>query len=320
MKSKFFLIISFILLQFFSISYAQKDILLVDDNIEGFKLIREMKSFWQISADSLTDNVLEQKWSLYENDEYYISYCEFDNEEDAIKGVAYNANSSAMPFIFGSPTGEIVGNVSWRSLDGSAICFQKNNIGIKIFKPLNVKEKDKKVILSISNNILEKINANISSNIRLENDKLLNYLSHEQLQKITENYNNLLTQDGYSEFKVEKSKWVIAEDSLLMGYRKEWSKKQSIFYIDIALLSNSNDALEASEFRSKITSSPLCILGNDESISVAINDWINEWNELDKLSLISIIGIKGNLSLHFYYYNNAELDFILLNEILKSIN
>ena len=223
-----------------------------------------------------------------------------------------------MPFIFGSSTGEIIGNVSWVSLDGSATYFQKGNVGVKIFKPKSYSKDDENNILSISNKVLARICENIPSDIKTK-DESSKFLQHEQFNKIIEGSEKLISKDGYAEYKLEKSTWIVARDTLIKGYRKQWSKNQSIISIDIALLSDYNYVLRASEFRSKILLSPLCILDNNESILAAVNEWINKWSILDKLNYISIIGIRDNLSIHFYYYNDAGIDPKIVYEILKSL-
>lgn len=126
--------------QFFSFYYtsiAQESILLGEYDMKSYELLRQSNSYWPMSADSLNSNVIRQRWSSSDG-EYYIIYCEFNNEADALNAVAYMANSCASPFIFGSPTGEIIGNASWVGLDRSAVCFSKGKFGIKVFKPGSV--------------------------------------------------------------------------------------------------------------------------------------------------------------------------------------
>jgi len=319
-KRVFFISISFIL-YFSTIINAQESFLLSGKNMEEYKLMSQGNTFWPISADSLNRNAIMQRWNISEKDEYYVNYCEFDSEEDAIKGTAYMANSCAMPFIFGSPTGEIIGDASWVSLDRSAICFQKGNIGIKIFKPVNLKPKDRSNILNISNKVLVKIRENISPNIITKEKELLKHqLSNTDYQKTIEESNILLTQDGYTEYKAENSKWIISEDSLVMGFRKQWSKDQSIFSIDMAKFSDSIDAQNATEYRGKISFSPVCILNDNKSVSEAINEWQKKWDKLDILKYISIVGRIDNTSIHFYYYNDAGIDTDKIYKIIKAIN
>jgi len=316
-----FIISTFFILYFHSITFAQQKFLLNNKDMEEYELIRQMNTFWPIDTNSLTNDVIEQKWGISENNDYYISYCEFDNVEKAIKGTSFNANSSATPFIFGSPTGEILGDFSWVAIDGSAICFQKYNVGIKIFKPLNINSEDKNNILKISNKILIRIDENISLNIKLKEDKLLEkQISFKSFQKVTEKCDKLLTEEKITHYKTENSKWLITEDSLIIGFRKQWSKQHSIFSIDIAEFSDSFDAQRASEYRSKIAFSPICELDNNESVSAAINDWFTKWSYLELLNYISIVGRKGNLSIHFYYYDKSGIDPKIIYDIVNAIN
>ena len=233
----------------------------VDSNMGEYKLISQVNTFWPISTDSLKSNVIEQWWTISKKDDLYINYCEFDCVENAIKGTAYAANSNATPFIFGSPTGGIIGNASWVSLDGSAVYFQKENIGIKIFKPLNALPKDQKLFLNISNNLLAKIRENIPSDIKTkENELQINQVSISDYQKTTGKIDVLLVQEGYTANKTENSIWLISEDSLAMGIRKQWSKDKSVVSIDIVKYANTVDLQKVVEYQGKILVSPVCIL------------------------------------------------------------
>ena len=308
------------ILQINTIITAQVKFILSDKNIEEYKLISQVNTFWPISTDSLKSNVTEQKWIKSESEEYYISYCEFESEEDATKSMAYTANSCAMPFIFGSPTGEIIGDASWVALDGSAVCFQIGNIGIKIFKPINFKLEDRNNILRISNKVLERIRDGILSEIKMKEEELLKYqLSITDYQKITNETDVILIREGYTEYKTENSKWLISENNQIRGYRKQWSKDQSIFSIDIAKFSDSTVAQNATEFRGKISYSPVCILNYDESASEAINKWLKTWKDQNTLRYISIVGRIDNKSIHFYYYDNDGIDADKIYEIMKAI-
>lgn len=304
-----------------AIIHAQDRLLLSDNDMEEYKLMSQMNTFWPISADSLKSNVIRQRWRISGKDDFYINYCEFDCEENAIKGTAYAANSNAMPFIFGSPTGEIIGNASWVALDGGAVYFQKGNIGIKIFKPVNLKPEDRNNILNISNKVLVKIRDNIPSDIKTKEKELLKYqISITDYQKTTEESKVLLIQDGYTEYKAENSKWLVTEDSLVMGFRKQWSKDQSIFSIDIAQYSNVIDAQKAIEYQGKIFVSPVCIINDNNSVYEAINECLNKWDISDTIKYISIVGRSGNISIHLFYYNNTGIDAEKMYKLINVIN
>ena len=141
--------------------HAQDIILLNDYDMNEYKLDSQVKIYWPISTDSLKSNIIEQRWRISEKDDIYIDYCEFDSKENAYKALEYTANSNSLPFIEGSPSGEIIGDASWVAIDGSAVYFQKDNFGIKIFKPLNLRPEDTNKIINISNKILAKISDDI---------------------------------------------------------------------------------------------------------------------------------------------------------------
>ena len=140
-----------------SVIYAQNNIILREDVIDGYVLISQVEYDWPISSDSLTNSAIKQKWQDTEKGVFYILYCEFENEILAIKGTEYMANSCASPFIEGSPTDGIYGKNYWVALDGSAVCFQKGKYSIKVFKPINFQQEDMNRIDMFSNQIIKQI-------------------------------------------------------------------------------------------------------------------------------------------------------------------
>ncbi len=136
---------------------AQHNFILNEHIIEEYDLITQVNYYWQISADSSTDRAIKQKWRDSEKEVYYILYCEFANEAIALQGSAFMANSCALPFIKGSPTGKIYGDNSWVAIDGSAVCFHIGKYGIKIFKPINFQQDDRKKMKMFSNQIIKQI-------------------------------------------------------------------------------------------------------------------------------------------------------------------
>jgi len=301
-----------------SASYAQERFLLNAADMPGYQLISTETLPWRISADSLKLDVVQQRWSN-QKDECYIAYGEFDSEADAYKGTGYESQSFAGPFIFGSPTGEIIGNSSWVSLDQYVVFFQKGNIGIKIIRPVEFNTEDSFNILNLSNKLLTKINDNISIEIANKDKELLkSRISIEYYNLLTKASFDLLTSKGYNEFKVDNSKWILNKDSLVMGQRKQWSISNSISSIDVTRFSNEMDAQNATENKVGMTGNTYCLLDDTASVSAAINDYFKFINRHSKY--VSIVGRIGNYAIQFYYFNENGVDINFFKRVVLAIN
>jgi len=137
--------------------YAQLDFILKEDAVKGYELIEQKKSFWPINSDSISDAAIKQKWQDSEKGEYYVFYNEFENSSLARQGTEFIANSCAVPYIEGSPTGGVYGEKSWVAVDSSAVCFHLRQYSIMIFKPINFQHNDKKRLKFFSENITKQI-------------------------------------------------------------------------------------------------------------------------------------------------------------------
>ncbi|MFO7656029.1 MAG: hypothetical protein R6W78_03105 [Bacteroidales bacterium] len=266
-------------------------------------------------------NAIQQVWCLSEKDEFYITYFKFDNELKAINGVAFVANSNAMPYTFGSPTGELIGNISWSSLDGSAVCFQKENFGIVIFKPVNFKPDDQMKILYLSNKIIGKIMKNTPCHLQAEDANIMKqYSTITGYQEIISKCNNYLLQAGYSEYNEENTYWLVEVDSMVPGFRKQWVKNETVLGIDMSVYSNSIDAKKAAKNRGIISNAPVCILDVHDSISAAFDLELNKKQILETRKNISLIGISNNKSFQFYCFNKEGIDIEKFRHIIYNIH
>lgn len=299
--------------------FSQEKYLLTTNEMPGYELVRQSTDYWAIKG-------IEQRWKKLDagSDPYpdvFIRYGEFNNESHAITSVAYTSGSFSGIFVFGSLTGEIIGNATWSAIDGPCIYFQKWNVGISIRKSIYLTPYNKNIILDLSNKILAKINANIpveyvSKDIELQKHQIpiIDY------NKITKASNDIFISKGFSEFKVENSKWILRNDSLVMGLRKQWSKGKSFFSIDVTKYSNAIDAQTALKKRSEITRSPLCLLTESESVNKAIELCSSLWAHTDTMKYISIIGQIGEYAIHFYYFNEKGVDVELFKRAVLAIN
>jgi hypothetical protein len=287
---------------------AQEKYLLKEDEMTDYNLISVINTIWPISDDSLQTNVIEQRWKSSDNFSYYIDYCEFESELAAIKGTAYMANSYSLPARFGSSSG-ILGDASWESLDGSFICLQKWNVGIKI----NNMDDDPKSSIKYTNflnKILTRINDSVSDEIlALENILKTSQLPFEEYENYTRACSTLLNNVGYSENSPLSTKWLLHDDSLVMGYRKQWSKEQSIISIDIAKYNNIIDCQNAVKCRGKYNFNIIiCLNENIDSVYRAIDEWFTRWPNSDSSKFFFIAWSKENYSININYSNELGIN------------
>lgn len=301
---------------------AQEKILLSDENMPDFSLRRLDSTFWAISDTSFVW-AAEQTWTLKDNGDYYVKYCEFNNEVDAINAVAYEANSFSLAYFIGFTNGGIYGDNSWVSADGGAVYFQKWNYGIKIFKPTSFNLEDRQTIINIADLISDKIDGNILPTIRLKENELLEYrISDNDYQNLVNNSEGILRANGYAENEKMNSKWIIPEDSLVLGIRKQWSKNNSYVCIDIASYSDTSYAYSAVNNFSELsfTPIPICNFDTEESIDSFVIYLTNSWGGgMQEFNPVSIVGLIRNCSVHLYYYNDSGFDPIFFKSLLKSL-
>ena len=292
---------------------AQEQYVLTNGSVEDFKLKNQETISLPIDNDIFL-NAIEQRWYSSDNQEFYVVYYSFESEVEALKGIAYVANSCALPFVYGSPEGEIIGNMSWVSLDQSAICFQKRNIGVKIFKPVNFRAQDADIINYLSDKILDKIEMNYLEQINEQNSST--QLSNTDFHRIVLNLNDFFNEKGYSKNEVDYcTKWLRDENNTVFGLREQWSNNsQSFFSIDVSIFPDSVSALEAAENRSVSFLRFIFDMKDAESLKRAFNEWVNRWEAVKPMKYLSLVGKDDNIVFQLYIFNNEgikEVDLML---------
>lgn len=300
--------ICFTILLFFSLEHiiAQGQYTLDNGSVEDFKLKNQETISLPIDNDIFL-NAIEQRWYSSDNQEFYVVYYNFESELEALRGITYVANSCALPFVYGSPKGEIIGNMSWVSLDQSAICFQKGNIGVKIFKPVNFMTQDADIINYLSGKILEKIEMN--SLEQIDEQISSTQLSYVDFHRIVLNLEDFFNQKGYSKNEVDYcTKWLRDKNNTVFGLREQWSNNsQSFFSIDISIFPDSVSALEAVENRSAAFLSFVFNMKDAKSLRKAINEWGNRWEVVKPMKYLSLVGRDENIVFQLYIFNNEGI-------------
>jgi hypothetical protein len=322
MKTKhiiiFFSVIILVILNITKLS-AQSEFLLAGADMPEHKLTNQDSIYWPFIEMPKSRNVIQQIWNKSKDEDYYVQYYKFNSEEEAITTTSFAATSFSMPYVMGSPTGKLIGDFSWVSLDQGAVYFQKGNFGIKIFKPLDLDSEKKIKVSELSDKVLAKVIKSIAPEI-LNNDVdlLRNRISESAYQNKTKKSADLLTQKGYFKDKSETTKWKGSKDSLKMGLRKQWLTSKSCISIDVIELSDDTEAKNYSESRSALTFSPVCLINSDESIHKTLNEIIKRWGDGNKIQYISVVGQSGKTLIHFYYYNEEGIDIDTFEELIKS--
>jgi hypothetical protein len=308
-------IIVIFIVQFFPIlTIGQNKYLLSKGNMNEFKLISQRNIFWQINLNSHTRDAIEQRWKINEED-YFIDYCMFPNDPAAINSTSFNANSNATPFVFGSTTGEILGDFSWVSIDGSALYFQCDSFGVKVYKPNGINSEAKNELFNISKLILNRIKENDLSKVGLDKKQILG----KGNLIIAGRIDSLFSSVGFIHNKSERSKWIINNDSVIYSIRDQWRKHNSIFSIDVIELSDTISIQAALSFRSKISFCPVITINNDSIVSAELEKCYKNLDILTTPNDFSFIVKKDNLLLHFYYHNNGEIDHGFIYNITQCI-
>jgi hypothetical protein len=285
---------------------TQEKYMLNDKNLLKYEFDSTIKNELNFVFDSIKTKVLTQRYKKSDIDLCDITYFEFESENDAIKSMSYLSNSYSIPFIFGSPTGELLGDASWISIDKSVFIFQKNEIGIKIFKPINNINDDLLNFQCISNKILYNIDS-----IKKINYSLDHYISDysNQIKKSE----NILSKYNFNIYKIEDSRWIFTKDSIIYGKKIQFRNENSLICIDIADCINDSSTNRVIKFRSETTMSPTYDLNDYESLKKVIKT--NKAS--DGSSYLSIVGNKGVLAVQIYCYYLSNIN--IKNEILCDI-
>lgn len=313
------ILISFLLLQFSpENSVCQERFLLTQEDLPEYKLNRQGSIYWFDTDHQLRKGV-DQEWTKDNGDQYlYFNYYECKDEIEAINWISYCSGSFANPYYFGFPSGEIKSNSSWTSLGRNAAFIQKWNVVVQVFTNIfDSAEVAGNVISNISDKLLYKIRDSISTEYLVKDNELKKHqISVEDFDRVIEAATDTLAYNGFEEFKIEDSKWILNTDSLVMGIRKQWSGENSFFSIDVCEFSSSEDAQKAAEQNANIKRSPFFLLDDEASLETAIEHWNSYWSANDTIKNISVVGRTGNYAIHFYCFEEYGVDIELFKQVI----
>ena len=294
-------------------SYSQLRFLLTPADIPDYELRNQ----------SIHQNEIVQQWKEIDKDRYlYLNYYEFKNEFEAINWISDRSGSFAVFYYFGFPNGEIKGNSSWTTLtpdpyNSTGAFIQKWNMGVQIFFSNDLAGNADSPMLDVSAKLLAKIGDSISTKFLIKDTELRKYqLFMADYNQVAGAAEDTLASNGLSEYRIEDSKWIFKDDSLVMGIRKQWSGENSFFSIDIAKFSGSMDAQLATEQNANIKRSPFFLLEDKDSVKKAIEGWY--WPFNIPMKYISVVGRTGNYAIHYYYFDEYGVDIAFLQRIIQA--
>jgi hypothetical protein len=317
-KSIIVLQISLLLIGITESSVCQERFLLIKEDLADYKLNRQGSIYWYDTDHQLKKGV-DQEWTENNGNQYlYLNYYECKDEIEAINLISYCSGSFASPYYFGFPTGEIKSNLSWTSLGRNVAFIQKWNVVVQVFTNLlGSPEVAGNIISEVSDKLLYKIRDSINTVYRVSDIELKKHqISIADYDKVIGAAPDTLADNGFAEYKIEDSKWIIDNDSLVMGFRKQWSAENSFFSIDVCGLSSSGDAQKATEQNANIKRSPFFLLDDEASLETAIEHWIYYWPVNDTLRYISIVGKTDCCVIHFYFFSEYGIDIELFKRII----
>ncbi|MBN1597338.1 MAG: hypothetical protein JW894_03525 [Bacteroidales bacterium] len=164
---------------------------------------------------------------------------------------------------------------------------------------------------------------NIDSNALIKSSNIENsdsILMNSDFQNITESCSTYLDNKGFNDYNTVKVLSLTKDRSVTSGIRNLWLKDHEIYSIQIKEHKDFKSAETESENIGRKSYSPVCLVNIEESIDNAIGEWINKWSRHNSMHYISVIGIMGNISIHFYHYSESSINIESFEQLIKSIN
>lgn len=279
---------------------------------EKFILTQEDLPDFVLAYQSIYEGRIYQQWKKNnENYSLYLFYYEYKDEYTSIKEISDRSGSFAALYIFGFPNGQILGNSSWTSVSRTAAFIQLWNVGVQIV------ERNGEIVTNVADKLLTKIQDSISAEYLVKDSELKKLqISLDNCDEVIGAATDTLADNGFEEFKVEDSKWIFNADSLVMGFRKQWSGENSFFSIDVCEFSSVDDAQQAAEQNANIKRSPFFLIDDEASLEQAIEHWNYYWSVNDTIKYISVVSRTGKYAIHFYFFDEYGIDIELFKQVI----
>ncbi|MGA1795183.1 MAG: hypothetical protein ACMUIL_04905 [bacterium] len=231
------------------------DFLLTADEVPGYRLTKVRHHIAYRSNPGETEYVVEQDWASIDEDiEVNLMMEIFDSEEAAIRGMD-GYMDTAEPWVYGSVYGGILGAHSWRTGNSnSGVIFTYGNVGIRLLTHKCTEEEslriNQKAITDVAQSQLKKIDRNLAPEINDFRESL------RQTRLSPAEYSRYMTEavdvnlNGYQLITNENSFWLLKDEGLRMGIRKEWQNSQgNVIGVDICKLESNAMATDTASER-----------------------------------------------------------------------
>jgi hypothetical protein len=305
------------------------------------------RNHWSLSDTQIIRTVV-QSWRHVDEKENHIWYelCIYDSEIQAHNGIFRHLTFGlSAGFIWGSPSGSIVGDKSWTSVSRRTIAFVRGNVGVKIGVVSSDDQFIQKTIDTISQKFLTKIERNLSPEIAAKIEEL-------KKNQISESKYNTLLADvigtDLKEFSLLRqidSKWsggieefdlarkvfdpkdpyralgrslrgiesMPAADRLELGRRSEWQNEQGMV-IGIDICEFTSEEIAENAARRRVYESDAYFADNPLDPQIPTIRW---W-----MISASIVYVKNKTAVHIYQFNKqnyAEVDLDFFAKGTKKI-
>jgi hypothetical protein len=241
----------------------------------------------------------------------------FDTEARALIGMAYQSGSFAGEYVWGSFTGPLFGDASWISAypaeSSASIIYVKGNVGIHVSS-----NKNFPLIESVAAKIIEKIERNLSTDIRAAEDrakqKQINEIKH---QLITNAVGSVDPIKNYTLLPQYDSKWVVDDSTIVMGKRTEWKNESgTTIGVDVCEFESEQVAAQAAKMRARETWGYTFEMTNLAAADSLINRAKN-WGISHKV--LSLVSSNQKYAFCFYMIDPVQLDTSLYSAVVKSV-
>ena len=295
---------------------GQSQIFLLEDEINGYKLENHSKTHLYSSDKQLKTAVIQQFKVLDSkgNQYIYIQYFVFNSIPSAINGTYRLSQRFAVPYIWASPTGTIIGEDTWtilnpKLINSNAIFFVRGNIGVQLFIQGTVTNQ---LVRLISDKIEKKIDKYLSADVE---SKTINSLSDSVINMQPE------LENSYINSASKLSRWVIDSIQYKSGLRKEWNNDTITMGIDICLFKNTQEAMAAAKIKSESCSISKTVYDlNDQNYKQFIeSEWNYYMNSKISNQTFSFIAYKGPFAFHVYGLNIANSNFDITQAIINQL-
>jgi hypothetical protein len=304
-------------------SYAQEvdektaPFLLLKDDLPEYNLALQSDILMQVGEDIYKD-VVNQIWhNDISTHEINISYAVFNNISQALFGMGYCSGTFVGRFFWGAFPSSICGDASWISNSPNSatksLLYIRGNIGIHVRT-----SKDFPLIDSVANKILEKIERNLSPDIRAaENRAKMKQITTEKYRLMMDTIVSGDAMKNYTLLPQYDSKWVVDDSTIVMGRRTEWKNESgTTIGVDVCEFETAEMASQAANIMVKETYGYIFEMTDSAAVDSLI--LMKKENGISH-KVLPLVSSNNKYAVLFYMIDPVELDTSLYSSVVKSV-